>query len=353
MIDKKQIYLILTAISIIIFISGCGQPPKRPPEGSDTEVFGIYSANLDGTDFNVVLTNSYQEMTHVRVSPNGQWITFSRYNKIVKDDCAEMHTGSGLNYEDTEILIMKADGSNVKTLIPSEKGKINVNSDWVNDKELLYLYGDDDGTEIRRIILDDNMDVEKVKKVKILDTLMPLDPHQVDNKIVFPAVDILKATQGIWMIDDGELKQLTFPKNASGTYVTRDGAYDNDVKISPDGSKIAFMRFNAERGTWHLYVMDISTGIEQDLSLDHIPYESFALDGLPHWSPDGSKIIFRHSDYDVLTNSEIYTVNPDGSEREIVDVPSIADGYYQLGVSFYSNDRILYHAKIINVKCEK
>ena len=79
-----------------------------------------------------------------------------------------------------------------------------------------------------------------------------------------------------------------FVANADGSgahNVTNAPGYDDDSAVwSPDGTKIAFVRFYG--GAGEIFVMNADGSGQTDLTNDP------ANDGDPTWSPDGSKIAF-------------------------------------------------------------
>ena len=68
---------------------------------TDPQLFGIYTASLAGGDARLVVASSWQEMTHARVSPDHNWIAFTRYNDTGWDGLATEERG----YDETEIVI--------------------------------------------------------------------------------------------------------------------------------------------------------------------------------------------------------------------------------------------------------
>ncbi|MBW2046204.1 MAG: hypothetical protein JRI96_15200 [Deltaproteobacteria bacterium] len=292
------------------------------------EVFGLYTATLDGNNMQSLITDSYREMTHARVSPNGEWVTFSRYNTVGNDGYATEEGG----YLNTEIVVMKTDGSVIKTVAGPAVDKMSVNSYWTPHGEgLVYIYAPNNKglPQINHITFNDNMEVEKTSKIPIPEHIAAVDPHWVGDWIVFSGIDIISKTRGIWRIRyNGEDLQLLAE--------TPDlpSAQDNDPKLSPDGTKVAFMRFTldiekiGEEGVhnWHTYVMDADIPFsEVDISAQHYtddPLAIFKLDGLPEWI-DNEKLLVWYRDL-INKKHEIHTMNYDGSERQKVPLP---DGF--------------------------
>jgi Tol biopolymer transport system component len=78
---------------------------------------------------------------------------------------------------------------------------------------------------------------------------------------------------------------------------------------SPDGSKIAFSRFNPTR---QIFVLDLSTRIETDIDRTGGTYADSDLD----WSPDGTKIAFIRSVPGL--GNEVALMDADGSNQAIL-----------------------------------
>src|SRR2546422_5354740 len=94
--------------------------------------------------------------------------------------------------------------------------------------------------------------------------------------------------------------------NADGsnpTRLTQGGAVDQLPTWSPDGTRIAFQ--TNRDGNNEVYVIDVGGSNTTNLT------QSPASDEFPAWSPGGDKIAFR-SDRD--GNGEIYVINVDGTQ---------------------------------------
>ena len=96
--------------------------------------------------------------------------------------------------------------------------------------------------------------------------------------------------------------------DGSGAHnVTNAPGYDDDSAAwSPDGTKIAFVRFFG--GAGEIFVMNADGSGQTDLT------NSPANDGDPTWSPDGTKIAFT-TDRGPVGDNEIYVMNSDGSNQ--------------------------------------
>lgn len=102
---------------------------------------------------------------------------------------------------------------------------------------------------------------------------------------------------------------LVMNANGSDQRVVAEGnAFD--PAWSPDGSRIIFA-LNEPNGQTHLWVVDLATGVEQELS--SLPGEQTE----PTWSPDGQTIAFR---WGSEGGEAIFTMRQDGSElRKVAD----------------------------------
>jgi len=316
--------------------------------GDEDEVFGIYTANLDGTGMTRILTDSYRQINHAHVSPNKKWITFTRFNHIdEKDGCAKEFVPDYLN---TEIMVMKTDGTSIKTLRGPDKDQVNTNSFWVNNTSLVYLHTPSKSgrAEIHRLTLDDNMNVTSDIEIPVSeDGIMPAEPYQFGNKITFPGIKMPEVVPaGIWIMNsDGTgLQQLTFP--GPGVQM------ENDQHVSPDGKRLAFMRLID--GHWHSFIMDIDKpGTEQEILASHVGNNKHI--GMPHWI-DNEMLLIEYLDFSNIYNpkKEIYATKYDGSNLTKIPLPS---GYFYTKPSYFEGKdgsaKIIFSTKKIGEKCHK
>lgn len=103
------------------------------------------------------------------------------------------------------------------------------------------------------------------------------------------------------------ISQNIYTINADGTgtsQLTKDEG-NSEPAWSPDGSRLAFVRYRNQLGRG-IYVMN-SNG-SGTVSLTTGTPDEFS----PAWSPDGSRIAFTRREID---NSEIYVMNADGTNR--------------------------------------
>jgi TolB protein len=103
---------------------------------------------------------------------------------------------------------------------------------------------------------------------------------------------------------------------------------------SPDGQKIAAVGY-VSSSTWSIYVYDFATD-----DLARLTTTSGVLDSEPSWSPDGSSIAFNRFQSDQESRAEIWVMNADGSDQHWIGVEGFAAKWSPDGNRFiYSSDR--------------
>src|SRR5260370_9666733 len=145
-----------------------------------------------------------------------------------------------------------------------------------------------------------------------------LDPHHPANRIsmgpshgLFPIAWsrdgsqlLLSELRNDW---SGEGRQDLCVMHADGSQkpLTSDGR-SGEGSFSPDGTKVVFTRI--DKG---LYVVDANGGTQRLIARSYLAWWL----GSPAWSPDGSRIayIVYQDGGPEGTTSEIWTVNPDGT----------------------------------------
>ena len=107
-------------------------------------------------------------------------------------------------------------------------------------------------------------------------------------------------TNGIWSIraDGSHLRQLT---NAA--------AMEFDPTWSPDGSRIAYRHQSGDDGSTEIYVMDADGSRQQALTRNDVA------DWGPDWSPDGRLIVWNSAVGTGGFSFYGYVIGPDGSGR--------------------------------------
>src|ERR1044072_4234495 len=153
----------------------------------------------------------------------------------------------------------------------------------------------------------------------------PQAPILLENPTVSSTQIAFSFANDIWIVDrnGGKARQLT-----------TNPARDVYPVFSPDGSEVAFARFNPGSGPlgWDVYVISVASGEER-----RVTYHP-DLDFPVNWTPDGKRILiqsFRHRTS--IIGGRLYTVPSQGGFAIEVPVPRGWDG------SFSPNgDRIAY-----------
>lgn len=292
---------------------------------ADPDRFGILVSNADGKNVRRILSDPTREINHARVAPDKNWITFTRYNKKGWNGIAKEEN----NYEESEIMLMRLDGSELQSLVPPRKGKIAANGYWTEDgKAIVYVSNDNAANQgqINRI----DIATRRITKVELPGNLWASDPHLVGNQLAISVFNPKEKRMSTWIHDlaSGKARQLTSPVLGPGERAPPMPHGDYDPKISPDGSRVVVMRLMG-KDNWHMVVIDLKTGAERDLSSPK------AVDGVPEWSSDGRKLIFWHVNLADLKQSGLYTVSPDGRDRQRIPLPR---GYFYTMPAFFPGE---------------
>ena len=301
-----------------------------------TDLFGIYTARLDGMQFRAVLVDAKREMSHARVSPDCKHITFTRYNRILKDGIAE-EAGSG--YLHTEVVVANIDGSNQRSIEAVGPLILNANSSWIDNDTIIYVHRSDLTSlpELRIYRLSSNSNSRLPTPLE----LAVSDPHCVANKVIFPVIPISENSGvcQLWTMDlDGkEIRQLTKAKikPTSSRFDFKLGDYD--LWLSPDATTAVFMRYFGGMD-WRIYTARLIDGSELPLTKPGVP------SGIPKWASDGKLIIYVCWDRSALEKLGLYTITPAAAQNRKIPLPP---GFLYTHPSFFPNTGSSNDAKII------
>ncbi len=327
----KKYGALVVFLSVLSFATCMEAIDKEAPER-----FGIYTSRLDGKSLRLIVSDPYRELNHARVSPDGKWITFSRFNsrKPMGGLAEESH-----GYTNTEIMIVRMDGSGLESLTPARKNIIDVNSYWTPDgKGLIYMSNDNSDKRKLRIKHID-LATRRITNVSPDNIPWVSDPHQVGETIVFPATLDGKNVRSIWIMKAGakRARQITRPVFSEAAMESRPPPGDSDPKLSPDASKVALTR-HFGKGNFHTIVLDLQTGLEKDIS------RPVTTDVMPEWSSDGKLLVYWHVDMKDTRKIGLYSIKPDGSDRS--QIP-LTRGYHFKMPAFFPGEGSGKDARII------
>src|SRR5262249_8858427 len=172
--------------------------------------FGIYTSDLSGGHVQTVVADPQRELTHPRVSHDGQWITFTRYNDVGADGFARETSG----YADTEIMIVRVDGTGLQTIVAPKPGVVAANSSWLpDDKGLVFLSTDNPDHQPQIMTVD--LASRTLTRLPTPAGTAVSDPHVVGSQVVFPlyAPDQPNPLWTVWIMnaDGSGARQLTNP----------------------------------------------------------------------------------------------------------------------------------------------
>lgn len=373
---KKQYFLLFFLAVLPLVYLNCSKPPPAPELGCTTLLctaskHSLLVADIDGSNVSLIKTSSYQDMTHPRVSNDKNWVAYTTYNTLNSSGCA----GLDIGYFNTEIRAIQMNGTNDKRIIAPVSTEFNTNSYWVGTtNEFTYLSGPVPGLKFFRATVDASMNlISGPTQIPVVGTIdVPMDPaaHAGTGKIVFPGLynpggGYLKSIFMMNLSDSSNLVGLSVGRDHAGTPLICATAactniMENDPKISPDGSKVAFMRQAPDSGAngfgWHIFVVPVSSPQnEVDISYSSLGSDVLKNDVLPEWVSD-SQIIF--STIEIVSSSDftknVYTMNPDGTNRVKISLP---DGFRYADVFPFidstGKSRIILSAEKIGATCSQ
>lgn len=287
------------------------------------DVFGVYSANLEGKNFKTILLDERREMTHARISPDQRHLTFTRYNRVLKDGLCEEN---GSDYLHTEVIVASADGSSQHSVESVGPEIMSANSSWIDNDSIIYIHKPNLKVLPRLRIYQ--LSTGKTRSVAIPANLAPSDPTCRGNVLVFPIIPLVdkEAPCALWTcnLDGSGLRQVTKPVIVPTSQERFFKLGDYDPWLSPDGKSVVFMRYFGGMD-WRILTASISDGKEKLLTEPGIP------SGIPKFNNNGTLIAFVCWDKSKLENLGLYTFAVDSSNRKKVPLPP---GYLYTHPSF-------------------
>jgi hypothetical protein len=286
-------------------------PVAIPSRKDPSDKFAIYTNTLLGDSPKMIFSDPRREVNHARVSPDHQWVVFTRYNKSNWSGVA-LETNGYLN---TEIIRCRIDGSECATLLPPRSKIVSANAYWTPDgKNILFVSNETpDGTPGIKIL---NVASNRITPFYEPSDLFVADPHMVGTTVVMPGKSKADPNLSHLYLVNSETKSrrmLTDPKFPNFRKM-QPPLGDHDPKLSPDGKEVATMR-HVDKDEWHVVVIDVATGVDHDLSAPG------AVDGVPEWSSDSRLLIFWSVVRSNMKQTGLYVMRPDGTQRMRVPLP--------------------------------
>ncbi len=333
--------------------------------------YSLFIANLDGTNVEILKTSSYQDMTHPRVSNDKNWVTYTTYHDLNSEKCATFDQG----YLNTEIRAIKISSLADKSIVSNVSGQLNSNNYWIgNTNEMTYLSGPPTNLKFFRLSLSSNLDsLAAPTQISVPSTIIPMDPvtNLGSNKIVYAGLydsgggSYVKSIFMMNLSDSSNVVGLSLGRNHAGGTIACDSAeclniMENDPKISPDGTKVAFMRRALISGAngfgWHIFVVPVASPLnEVNISYSALGSDTSKNDALPEWI-DNNKLIFSTIEITSSTNvsKNVYTMNANGSNRTKISLP---EGFRYADVFPFTdsqgNSKIILSAEKIAATCSQ
>ena len=317
-----------------------------PAPGTSSEVqrrdpadkFAIYSSTLSGTDRVLLLSDPRREINHARVSPDGTRFVFTRYNRRNQEGDATEET----SYLQTEIDICRIDGGGCSVAIPPRAGIVAANANWSPDgKQLMFVTNDRPSHRPGISFVD--LATGAVRAMPMPEGIALADPNEVPGVMVAAGTPTsgLRLSR-IYQVDPstGAGRPLCTPEVANLREMDPPLG-DHDPKLSPDGRLVAAMR-HFDKDDWGIVTISVASGEQRSLSGPH------PVDAVPEWSGDGKLLLFWHVERGDLMRSGLYTMRPDGSNRQRIPLPH---GYFYTMPAFFPGQgsgpgaRIIYSTK--------
>ena len=243
--------------------------------------------------------------------PDGSDMTRLTFTRTDNDSPAWSSDGSrivfvrvGRDGVGARLMSMDADGT-ARTVVLRERRSVE-RPDWFPDgTRILFCLA---GVNYRLFVVGaDGSGLTMVGKRRSCDAAISPD----GSKIAFVRFDTDLRHPNVWVM------------NADGsglTRITNDG-HSTGPSWSPDGTRIAFIR-SGGWGKSEVFVMDADgSHVSQLTGGSRVEY------GPTAWSPDGSLIAFHRTVYwDPYSSTDVITIAPDGSNAtQVTDSPGIWD----------------------------
>ncbi|MEK6796643.1 MAG: hypothetical protein AABZ39_17840 [Spirochaetota bacterium] len=315
-------------------IGSAGHAGERKVRVETSDHFSVWASKVDGTDRRLIMTDPKRQITHTRISPDMEWMTFSTYNNFGKNGLAIEDN----NYANSELCIMKLDGTEMRTIAGPVPGEINCNGSFSSDGKRIVFMSTRSGDGCLLYWYD--MATGNITKVPTPSALHVLsDPHEVKDRIIFPSRPEKRGeSQAVWMMhtDGTDARQISFPKKPENAPREALLIGDYDCRMSPDCTTVSI--FRNVGGAFHIVLLTVATGEEIDMTEPFFTSRNKTAEGVVDWSSDGRLMIFRHIalDHDGMAGVGLYVMRQDGSGRKKItlaagEFPHCQPGFFPEG----------------------
>ena len=292
--SKRTLILVVAAIGAVAVVVIAGVLIARddpPPASGDLIAYGckelknpwyaLCTVRPDGTE-GERLTRRLPT-TDPAWSPDGRRIAFTR-----NED-----TGESTTFTHDDVFVMDADGSDVRQLTPDKEGRSLSQPTWSPDgRQLAYVDGESVQSAVPSrygdlfVIADDGSGTRRLTTGPVSDPDWSPDGREVTFVRGKNLSSPTEANDDIHVLNlaTGAARQLTR---------TGPGTYEAAPAWSPDGSRVAFVRWS---GAWDLSGMASVNVVNRDGTGERLVVEYPNFGNSPHalaWSPDGSTIAFE------------------------------------------------------------
>ena len=292
------IKLFLLSISALYLVAMCQANAKQVSKPlaiiyggvDETKTKALYLSDESGKRRVKIISATLSD-GYPAVSPNGKQVAF--YGKYDRYKTWSIHT-------------VDVDGKNLRRLT-NVKHVWDSSPTWSPDGKTIAFareYRGDDGSMREEVWLM-NADGSNKRQIKALNGRSP--DFMQDGRLLFQT-QTGPSQISITNIDGSNIIQLT-----------NDDSNNMSPKISPDGSRIAYL--SNRDGNQEVYIMNLDGTNQQRITNNDISEWG------PAWSVDGTKVFF--SSQNVHGFYDIYKANKEGSEIEkVIENASQASGLF-------------------------
>ena len=317
-VNHFKLSLLVLFVAAIILTSGCSQQPSSPTNRTvpHQEDWGIYALELATQDIELVWSTS-QAISYLCLNHDGDEFAFS---------CRI----SGTADSDEEIFNIGIDGTGLRQLTDNDY--------W----DLYPCFSPDDSRIAFLSMRDSTLDIYSLNSDGSNETKL-YDSGFHDADISWGGSGWIAFTRNsqVWVMEeDGtDARPLTSPPRAGEWGKANLPFGDYDPRFSPDSSRIAFERMDADdspHGNYNIYVIDSNGSGETKLT------NSGYSQGLVTWSHSGDRMVYIVAAIGTAGKYDIYLMNSDGSNIQNVTPDYFPPSFLCHSAMFSQDDSKIY-----------